>query len=95
MTSECECSECGTTGSANVWGFVLLAREGWDVMPDSARPVSRCWLCGECAERAERLARGSHRTSCIYRIRKTHVSMRLHAPSAPLDDADLPVRAYR
>jgi CheY-like chemotaxis protein len=50
-----ECSECGRAANAHVWGFALLARDGWNIAPTTNPPgaAERAWLCQGCAARAE------------------------------------------
>ncbi len=48
-----ECSSCGRSAKVVVWGFTLLARDGWNIAPVTNPPgaAERAWLCDECAER--------------------------------------------
>src|SRR5450432_3759450 len=50
-----ECSQCGRAENAHVWGFALLARDGWNIAPMTNPPgaAERAWLCEACASRAE------------------------------------------
>ncbi|MEO6600981.1 MAG: response regulator [Polyangiaceae bacterium] len=56
----CECSQCGLTAASVVWGFTLLAKQGWGITPDTNPPgaAARSWLCSDCDNRAESVARG-------------------------------------
>jgi CheY-like chemotaxis protein len=56
----CECSQCGMTAASLVWGFALIAKQGWAITPASNPPgaAERSWLCAECGTRAESVARG-------------------------------------
>jgi CheY-like chemotaxis protein len=58
-----ECSQCGVSASGLIWGFALLARDGWGVAPATNPPgaAERAWLCTDCEHRAEILARGLER----------------------------------
>ena len=94
--SECECSECGASELGHVWGFALLAQQGWHVVRDARRPAARSWLCAECGARAERFSRSNVRASCTYRVRRQHVSLKLRVAAAiAMEEADLPSPAYR
>lgn len=55
-----ECSQCGVSAGGHVWGFTLLATQGWGVAPATNPPgaAERAWLCEACCTRAENLARG-------------------------------------
>ena len=46
-----------------VWGFTLMARDGWGVAPITNPPgaAERAWLCSHCERRAAVLARGLER----------------------------------
>ena len=54
-----ECSQCGVSASGHVWGFTLLAVQGWGLTPATNPPgaAERAWLCEACSARAERVAR--------------------------------------
>ncbi len=56
----CECSQCGVTAASIVWGFALLAKSGWGIVPVTNPPgaAERSWLCADCGERAESVKRG-------------------------------------
>jgi CheY-like chemotaxis protein len=56
----CECSQCGLTAANIVWGFTLIAKQGWGITPATNPPgaAERSWLCSDCGNRAESLARG-------------------------------------
>jgi CheY-like chemotaxis protein len=56
---ECRCSQCGISASTPVWGFALLARDGWGLAPLTvpAGAVERAWLCPQCGNRTETVAR--------------------------------------
>jgi CheY-like chemotaxis protein len=56
----CECSQCGLTAASIVWGFALLAKQGWGITPATNPPgaAERSWLCADCGNRAESVARG-------------------------------------
>lgn len=55
-----ECSQCGVSADGHVWGFALLATQGWGLAATTNPPgaVERSWLCEACCARAENLARG-------------------------------------
>jgi len=55
-----ECSQCGVSASGHVWGFALLAAQGWGVAAATNPPgaAERAWLCEACLARAESVARG-------------------------------------
>jgi CheY-like chemotaxis protein len=55
-----ECSQCGVSAGGHVWGFTLLAAQGWGVaaVTDPPGAAERAWLCEACCARAESLARG-------------------------------------
>jgi CheY-like chemotaxis protein len=55
-----ECSQCGVTADGHVWGFALLATQGWGVAATTNPPgaAERAWLCEACLTRAETVARG-------------------------------------
>lgn len=57
---ECQCSQCGISASAPVWGFALLARDGWGLasLTVPAGAVERAWLCAPCGGRTQAVARG-------------------------------------
>jgi CheY-like chemotaxis protein len=57
---DCQCSQCGVSALAPVWGFTLLTQGGWSIAPASNPPgaVERAWLCADCGRRAEGVARG-------------------------------------
>src|SRR3954463_10464885 len=61
----CECSQCGVTAASIVWGFALLAKSGWGITSVTSPPgaAERSWLCAECGERADSVARGLARWS--------------------------------
>ncbi len=61
----CECSQCGLTAASLVWGFALLAKSGWGIsdVTDPPGAAERSWLCSDCGERAESVARGLARWS--------------------------------
>lgn len=56
--SLCECSACGVSAPAYVWGFALLVRDGWELASETNAPqvpaCERAWLCNECATYARR-----------------------------------------
>src|SRR3954470_22002967 len=55
-----ECSQCGVSADGHVWGFALLATQGWGVAAATNPPgaAERAWLCESCCARAESVARG-------------------------------------
>ncbi|MEI9938167.1 MAG: response regulator [Pseudomonadota bacterium] len=55
-----ECSQCGVSADGHVWGFALLATQGWGVAAATNPPgaAERAWLCEACCARAESVARG-------------------------------------
>jgi CheY-like chemotaxis protein len=55
-----ECSQCGVSAGGHIWGFTLLATQGWGVTATTNPPgaAERAWLCEACCARAENLARG-------------------------------------
>jgi len=55
-----ECSQCGVSADGHVWGFALLASQGWGVAPATNPPgaAERAWLCEACSTRADSVARG-------------------------------------
>lgn len=55
-----ECSQCGVSADGHVWGFALLATQGWGVAAATNPPgaAERAWLCEACCARAESLSRG-------------------------------------
>jgi CheY-like chemotaxis protein len=61
----CECSQCGITAATIVWGFALLAKQGWGISPATNPPgaAERSWLCADCGSRADSVARGLARWS--------------------------------
>jgi len=61
----CECSQCGMTAASVVWGFALLAKQGWGITPATNPPgaAERSWLCADCESRVESVARGLARWS--------------------------------
>ena len=85
-----ECSQCGVSAKSPIWGFALLARDGWGLAkatyPSGA--VERSWLCSECDALAERRARGLAKYSAPPGPRE-------HSPERPqlkvlvVDDHDL------
>ena len=80
--NECECSECGVSASGHVWGFALLAQRGWTVARGERHSAARSWLCADCAQRAEQLARGMIRLTARKRARGPS-SKRYSAHPAP------------
>jgi CheY-like chemotaxis protein len=54
-----ECSQCGVSADGHVWGFALLATQGWGLAPATNPPgaAERAWLCNACSARAECIAR--------------------------------------
>jgi len=48
-----DCSQCGRPAKVHVWGFTLLAKEGWGIASATEPPgaAERAWLCPECAVR--------------------------------------------
>ena len=54
-----ECSQCGVSASGHVWGFTLLATQGWGIAGATNPPgaAERAWLCEACCARAESVAR--------------------------------------
>jgi CheY-like chemotaxis protein len=61
----CQCSQCGVSAASLVWGFGLLARDGWGLTPATNPPgaAERGWLCSVCAGRAANVGRGLGRAS--------------------------------
>jgi CheY-like chemotaxis protein len=57
---DCQCSQCGVSAMAPVWGFALLIQKGWSIAPLTNPPgaAERAWLCADCGVRAEGVARG-------------------------------------
>lgn len=55
-----QCSQCGVSADGHVWGFALLASQGWGVAPATNPPgaAERAWLCEACSARADSVARG-------------------------------------
>ena len=55
-----ECSQCGVCADGHVWGFALLATQGWGVAAATNPPGAseRAWLCEACSTRADNVARG-------------------------------------
>jgi CheY-like chemotaxis protein len=55
-----ECSQCGVSADGHVWGFALLATQGWGVAAATNPPgaAERGWLCEACSTRADNVARG-------------------------------------
>lgn len=55
-----ECSQCGVSAGGHIWGFTLLATQGWGVAAATNPPgaAERAWLCEACCARADNLARG-------------------------------------
>jgi len=55
-----ECSQCGVSADGHVWGFTLLASQGWGVAAATNPPgaAERAWLCETCCSRADSVARG-------------------------------------
>jgi CheY-like chemotaxis protein len=55
-----ECSQCGVSAGGHIWGFTLLATQGWGVASATNPPgaAERAWLCEACCARADNLARG-------------------------------------
>jgi len=60
-----ECSQCGVSADGHVWGFALLATQGWGVAAATNPPgaAERAWLCEACCARAESVARGLSKLS--------------------------------
>jgi CheY-like chemotaxis protein len=56
MMNICNCSVCGYSVDARVWGFAVLARDGWAITPTTNPPgaAERGWLCAECAAHSAR-----------------------------------------
>ncbi len=54
-----DCSQCGRPAKVHVWGFTLLAQEGWGIASATEPPgaAERAWLCPECAVRAAQAER--------------------------------------
>jgi CheY-like chemotaxis protein len=57
---DCQCSQCGVSAMAPVWGFALLIQSGWSIAPTTNPPgaAERAWLCSDCGARAQGAARG-------------------------------------
>ena len=55
-----ECSQCGVSADGHVWGFALLATQGWGIAPatNPSGAAERAWLCEACCGRAQSVARG-------------------------------------
>lgn len=55
-----ECSQCGVSAGGHIWGFTLLATQGWGLAAATNPPgaAERGWLCEACCTRAENLTRG-------------------------------------
>ncbi len=55
-----ECSQCGVSADGYVWGFALLATQGWGVAAATNPPgaAERAWLCEACSARVDSVARG-------------------------------------
>src|SRR4051812_1701972 len=68
-----ECSQCGVSADGHIWGFALLATQGWGVAPATNPPgaAERAWLCEACCARAESLARGLGKRSAP-RLQREH-----------------------
>jgi len=60
-----ECSQCGVSAGGHIWGFTLLAAQGWGVAAATNPPgaAERAWLCESCCARAENVARGLSKLS--------------------------------
>jgi len=60
-----ECSQCGVSAGGHVWGFALLATQGWGVAAATNPPgaAERAWLCEACCSRAESVSRALGRRS--------------------------------
>jgi len=60
-----ECSQCGVSADGHVWGFALLATQGWGLAAATNPPgaAERAWLCEACCARAESVNRGPGRRS--------------------------------
>jgi CheY-like chemotaxis protein len=69
----CQCSQCGVSAAGLVWGFGLLARDGWGLTPATNPPgaAERAWLCSVCARRAANVGRGLGRVSTPKPCRET------------------------
>jgi len=54
-----ECSQCGVSADGHVWGFALLATQGWGLAATTNPPgaAERAWLCEACCARAESVSR--------------------------------------
>lgn len=67
-----ECSQCGVSADGHVWGFALLATQGWGIAAATNPPgaAERAWLCEACCTRAENLARGLGKLSASKRPRE-------------------------
>jgi CheY-like chemotaxis protein len=60
-----ECSQCGVSAGGYVWGFALLATQGWGVAAATNPPgaAERAWLCNACSARADSIARSLNKLS--------------------------------
>ncbi|HEY3253606.1 MAG TPA: response regulator, partial [Polyangiaceae bacterium] len=60
-----ECSQCGVSADGHVWGFALLATQGWGLAAATNPPgaAERAWLCEACSARSESIARGPGKPS--------------------------------
>jgi len=51
----CQCAQCNVSSARFAWGFALLARDGWELAPDSERLApDGVWLCPTCRSRSQR-----------------------------------------
>lgn len=68
-----ECSQCGVSADGHIWGFALLATQGWGLTPATNPPgaAERAWLCETCCTRSENLARGLGKLSAAKPQRET------------------------
>lgn len=75
----CECSQCGVSASGLIWGFALLARDGWGIASATNPPGAseRAWLCQQCEQRTAVLARGLQRLTAPARAERVKTSQAL------------------
>src|SRR5450631_2518811 len=96
---DCECSQCGVSATAPVWGFALLTQDGWSIASTTNPPgaAERGWLCADCGVRVQGHARGLGRVSAP-KAQRECVHTAETRPEGPLkilivDDHELVLRS--
>ncbi|HEY5373867.1 MAG TPA: response regulator [Polyangiaceae bacterium] len=96
---DCQCSQCGVSATAPVWGFALLTQGGWSIASTTNPPgaAERGWLCTDCGGRAQGHARGLGRVSAP-KVQRERTHTAETRPTEPLkilvvDDHELVLRS--